>query len=341
MRDFATQLNNYLEVAIPGSRPSLRQAIVGKDLKGAIEAQNVIDGLVLGVTGDPGGATAGNLKVTFTGSLQGTQLVRGRSDAFEFVFRVSNGTNRRQRIDLSATFLDPHSAWNTSATVLDMAGNPAPFVTLEPGLTNVGAAGTFQNVKVSVVTPTAATPSDRPTLKLAASVPPPVSVAASDQVPLTVGDGGVPVVQDFVRFSVSSPVHTRAFNNAQVNIKMTLRYDSTFHGAAEPATRAFRFHVLVTSTATRQFYSIGFDNRAVDTGSTANTSMDIFSQPINLTSDQEEPITVKVTPLSTNPNPLGPITLPGPLTFTVRLENVADPNIKVEQGPVTIITTVS
>ena len=337
LQTFAAQLNTLLEIAIPGSRPSLHQAILSGNLKAAIEAQNYIDAMVFGYTGG-GGTTSGNLDVKFKGAPKGTQLVIGSTDPLTFVFGVSNGTNQKQKIDLQATFLEPHTAFNQSVSLLDVDGNSISFVNLEPGLGNPGAPGTSQDVIISVVTPSGATANDKPVLRLIANVPPPVGRMDFDQLSLTVGDEGGPSVLDFVRFSTSSPVHTQAFDQAHIDLKMTLRYDSTFHASANPLTRAFKFHILVSSTATRQFYTIGFDDRIVNTGSAAPTSMDIFTENFNLTSDQEAPVTVKITPRLMTPG--NPISLPGPLTFTVRLISVDNPNLKVEHGPITI-TTVS
>jgi hypothetical protein len=331
---FASQLHTYLDVGTPASKPSLNQALTVSDLKAAVDAQDVINRMVEGMSGGAVVTTSGNLEVQFQPGTEGTVLVLGNATPVNYVFRVRNLTNQVAIVNLSANFLAPHTDWNSFiAGVFDMTGDPIASFTLQPGQSNPTGPGTFMDVQVAVVTPTPATRSDRVTLRLTATAPA-ITRADFDQIELTFGDAEVPGTPTIVRFSSDSPVASRPVNQARVGTPMTLRYDSTFHTDQLTTTRSFRFHVIVSSpVATRQLYNIGFADRTVEPGSNAATSLDIFTQPFSLSSDVQESITVRIIPARTSTG-----ALPGALVFTASLQSMDDPTLRVDHQ-ITITTT--
>jgi hypothetical protein len=334
LQDFANRLHTFLDVGTPSSKPSLNQALTVRDLNAAIEAQDVINRMAQGFTGGVVVTTSGNLQVIFQPTAQGSVLVLGSATAVNYVFRVRNLTNQAADVVLSANFLAPHVDWDSFiAGVTEMNGDPITSIPLQPGEANPTNPGSFRDVQVSLVTPTDATRSDTTTLRLTARAPS-INRSNFDQVALTFGDAPVTGTPTTVRFSSLSPVTSRPVNQGRAGTPMTLRYDATFHTDQPTPTKSFIFHVIVTTTATRRFYNIGFTDRIVDASSTGESSMDIFTLPFNLTSDAMESITVRVIP-SRDPSTGG---LPGPLTFTARLQSVDDPTVSVDQA-VTITTT--
>lgn len=326
-QSFANQLQNFLDVATPAGKPSLNQAITAADLKAAIAAQDVINRMVLGFTGGGAATTSGTFQVIFQPGLEGTQLVLRSVVPVNYVFSVRNLTNREASVDVTAAFLAPHTDWNVFIVgVFDLSGNRITPFTLQPVTSNPADPATFKAVRVSVLTPTSATSSDHATLKVTATSTA-IGRANFDQVDLTFGEAPIVGKPTAVRFSSGSPFPTRPLNQGKVNITTELRYDVTFHSNEEPATRLFVFHVIVTTTATRRFYDIAFD-KPVNDGSTATTSMDIFTQPFSLTSDSAPvSVTVGITPFQTDSG-----ALPGPLTFTARLQSVDDSTVSDERS---------
>lgn len=326
LQSFANQLHTFLDVATPLSKPSLNQALTINDLKAAVEAQDVINRLVLSFTGGVVSTTSGNLDVVFQPGTEGTVLVLGNDTPVNFVFRVRNLTNQNAAIELSAGFVG-RTAWDSFIlAVSDMADNPitAPF-TLQAGQSDPTNPSSFKEVQVSVVTPSSAIGTDTAILRLTASAPA-ITRADFDQVNLTFGNAPVTGTPTSVRYSADSPVPSGLVNQAHVDRTITLRYDAIFHTDATPLTRAFQFHVLIDTPATRPFYDIDLDPPP-SSASTTTTSMDVFTDPFNLTSDAERSITVDIIPFRT-----GAGALPGPLTFRARLVNVADPSVQVEEA---------
>ncbi len=308
-QDFARQLLVYLDVRISANQPALGPALDQEDANAALGAQDAINGFVSLWSGD---VTVGNLQVIYQRSSRGRTLVPADPDPFEYVFQVDNLTNRDLDVQLAAEFLSPRQDWTPAVHIFDDTGIEISFVRLRAGREHPDAAGTSQEVHLSLVTPGGAAIGQTATLRLRAFVSSPVSVAAQDFVALAVGAHEVPEEETNVRFT-GPPDASSSLSNATVGNPIELTFEAVFHTAAAPNTRSFRFRLQATSTGTTGLYLLDFP-----------------ADPIPLESDVPHDIVAQVIPQS---GAVG-----HPLTFNAVIESVDGSVASQTSGPFQVST---
>lgn len=336
---FANLLETYLDVGIPGNKPSLKSALDQKNLKAAIEAQDAINGLAASWSGE---ATTGTIEVRYQSSNRGKTLVvssqPGGANPFEYTFRITNKTNRKLDIQLSAEFLSPRESWNSAISILDTDGANIQTVSLDSfNPNNPNAPGAFTDVVVSIVTPVEAQAGQTGNLSVRAFVPPPAGVAGTDQLALSAGNEEVSEAPTSVSFTPQSPVLTSgSMNQASVGSPTSLRFDSLFHTTQAPTSRQFTFRVSVTSPGTAgSLYNIQFTdkNQGTPPAPPAGVILQRVTQPFMMQNDVQDSTTVRIVPLS------GSIGSANALIFSVTLQAVDDASVTASKGPFTITVT--
>jgi hypothetical protein len=228
-------LGNELLAVLEGTASSLDSMLTAQNLPGAITAQNQIPPILAGWGAD---AITGTVVVRYLRSTRGKTLVERSGNTFGYIFGITNQTNRRIRLVLSATFMPPKTDWNNSIRIQDLAGNDITGITLD-----VGATGEAQ---ASIVPPSEARSPDVAQLQFRAEVP--GQVGEDDTVDLKVGTAEEPEVPTATIRLVSR--QGAAPNNARVNNDITFNYELTFRTPTAPATRQFTAVLRLTTATT-------------------------------------------------------------------------------------------
>lgn len=325
MPDYVKHLASLLDVATPGQKPSFKAALEAKDLKAALNAQNVINGLGATWSGE---VVTGNLEVTYQSSGRGTTLKLGDTAPFDYTFRVLNKTNRALDIELRAAFQAPREAWNAGVTIKNFPGDPGA-VNLQPyNPSDPNNPAAFADVVVSVTTPVNASEGDKGLLRLAASVPSPVGVADYDEKELAVGSEATTEPATTVDF-VSAPDIDGNPSAAPVGDDLAYTFHTRFHTTAGATTRDFRFIVVYGSPAdASSLYTVTFGNKTAETDATLTNTAQKATKPYPMTNDVDDSVIVIVRPAG---GAVG-----HPLTFKVRVQSVQDSTLSKESQNFTV-----
>ncbi|HEX8723123.1 MAG TPA: hypothetical protein VF736_21070 [Pyrinomonadaceae bacterium] len=325
MPDYVKQLAALLDVATPGQKPSFKAALEAKDLKAALNAQNVINGLGATWSGE---VVTGNLEVTYQSAERGPTLEIGDTTPFNYTFRVWNKTNRALDIELRAAFQPPRAAWNAGVTVKNFPGDPGT-VSLQPyNQSNPNNPAAFADVIVSVTTPTGASAGDKGLLRLTASVPSPVGVADFDEKELAVGETATTEPATTVDF-ISAPDIDGNPAAAVAGDDLPYTFHTRFHTTTGATTREFRFMVVYVSPPNASsLYTVTFGNKTAETDASLSNTAQKATKPYPMTNDVDDSVIVNVRPAG---GALG-----HPLTFKVRIQSVQDSTLSKESENFTV-----
>jgi hypothetical protein len=329
MRDYAALLASYLDVAIPGSKPSLGGALSAQNLAAALDAQNAINGLSATWAGE---VVKGNLDVAYQHSDRGTTLALNSTDPFRYTFRVTNKTDRALEVGLSAGFAS-RQAWNAGVTLETVTGNPISSVSLQPfNPSDASNPAAFADIVVAVTTPHGATVGDKGVLRLTASVPPPVAVGAFDEKELTVDQQATTEAAATVEF-ISTVDIDGSPSAANVGDDVTYTFHTRFRTTTGDTTRNFRFFfIYVSPTNASTLYGITFVKKTAETDTSLTNATQKATQPYPMTSGDTDDVTVIVRPTAQ--------AVGHPLTFKVRVQSVQDTNLAQESQNF-VVTAVS
>lgn len=293
---FAQRLNALLDVndGVTGAL-SLKNAVSQKDVEAAIAVQNRINGIALTESGE---AIVGNIQVTYQGSTRGETLVIDDRQAFGYIFRVTNKTNKLLKIQLAKEFLPPKQSWSSSATIVGGEGRTLDLKPFDSA--NPTDSSTFQDVQVNVITPSGTSSGDIGVLKVRAFVPPPVNVSGPFELPLTVGTVGGPAQRTFIRFDSSTPTTVAGNpNSAQIDDPVELQYSFQFTTDTMPNTRDFRFRIESTNPSSDMaLFGFDFITAGVQLDSAASTPAAKVSTVFQVTAGQPKSVTIQVLPLT-------------------------------------------
>lgn len=333
MTMYASLLKNYLDVATPGaggSKPSLKAALTAQDLKAAIYAQDMINGISFKQSGD---VTSGNVEVKFQSSEQGLTLARNSSTPFNYIFRVTNKTNKPFGVQLEAGFDTPRTTWNAGVHLLTQAGNEVSFVQLQPyNASDPNNPAAFRDIVVAVTTPPNEPDGAVGVLRLTATIPDEAK-SADDIVTLTVGPAPTTEPPSVVTFI--SQTSTGNPTSAGIGNDVTFGFTYRYHTTTGATTRDFRCRLNVDSGLAAR-YNITFENTNKHTEPASNTALVTATQKASttfpLTNNVNDHILVRLIPLPGTPTA-------NTLTFRVRIQAENDPTLFVESGVLIVNTT--
>jgi len=340
--EYTNALNDHLDVAVPAAptnKPSLAAALIAKNLNAAVEAQIAINGLSFLAAGQ---SSTGNLRVRFTTSNKGRNLVPSIREPFTYTFRVENRMNTAVQVQLNAAFAD-RPTWNEDIST-SVDGIDRSFINLQAfNPANPADPSTFADVVVSVMAPLSATMEETGSLRLTATVPK-LGKSQDDTVNLKISDQLEDEPDSTIDFTApmgASRVLTGVpLGGAGVTLTFTVRYHTTL---TEANTRDFRLFALITSPESIAVrYQFTFKNKLnADITETQNVPAGLItatkkaSKPVTLTNDVDQVIKITVVPQpSTGAVPSASGTT---LTFNVRIESTTDNTLgKTDPALITI-----
>ena len=323
-RRFATLLNTRLEQDDASGASSLKKALDTSDLDGAMRAQDRVNSMIQTQGGD---VTTGNLEVTYQGAVGNTESLVINGGPTTYRFNVANKTNRALDVDLKAEFIDK-ATWNSQISIVNVDGSArshVPLSAFDP--TRPDDAAAKQEIRVVVATP-AANDGETGTLRLTASVPPPIDRRHSADRQLTVKSSAVPQTPGIVAWAPGTPVVSGDLSQVSEGDSVDLTFKFTFSKGTGPATRSFRFRLDVSSAAANdQFFFVEFAPSEVGLDAAASSASKKVSKAFQMADGDQRTVKATIT------------ALPGAKTKNLSFKGVAESateGVKVESQSFTV-----